>query len=358
MTIMSLAAFKTGTHKTFSKRNGAIAHIDTKLSLYWGAQTNPAVLLELQTAINDFKTEKNKKFAATGGTYKNSKREAKGFVTLLSQQVDEKVRASSPSRPVGIPTVAGIAGEVQLRALARQVRAEADFTNVSVPMTQELDYRDSTGRRRFGWTVQLKLIERPTELVVRVALKVNPTKPIVGDFESRWKTHIQSSWNGAILIDGSSGTPRRLPIRFELDWKPVGYAGDAYEVNVHQPPAQPSQEKYGKSASGGWSEQRRGPTVGGRVGTPDMGNWGADDSAAIVHEFGHMIGCPDEYYTVSFNGVPATPDTYDQLPFTTDSVMNNTGPKGRIHARHYHLIKQQYEIWKGLVAGSTSVQVV
>jgi hypothetical protein len=225
-------------------------------------------------------------------------------------------------------------------------------------VTQELDYRDGGGARQFGWTVQLKLIERPTELVVMVAVKLNESVPVVHNYKSLWKTQIQGSWNGATLLIPNGSAVRRLPMRFELDWYPVAYAGPAYVVNVHKPPAQPKQEEYTKKASGGWDKNHRGPTVGTNVGTPDMGNWGADDSAAIVHEFGHMIGCPDEYYTKKFNGVVTAPDTYDQVPFTTDSVMNNTGPAGRIHARHYYLIKSEYEKWKGLTVDSTKVQTV
>lgn len=352
MPVMSYATFNRGIDKWFSLRNGAIGVIDAKMKEYDRSPTNRALLLELQSAVNAFKHEKDLKFASSNGDYTNSKRDKNGTITLLSKQVDAEVDATNPGRPLGLNPFAGLAASAQVQALARQARAENDSVLISCPVTQQLDFRNGAAPVEFGWTVQLKLTQGFTELVVDVALKLKPTAAIVGEYQMRWKTHIQSSWNNAKLIHGA----KQLDIRFNLVWKAVGSAEPAYEVNVHQPPPRPDEPEYVK-AGGKWDKGARGPTVGGGVGTPDMGNWGADDSAAIVHEFGHMIGCPDEYYTKSFNGVPVAADIYDQLPLTTDSIMNNTGPNGRIHARHYDFIRAEYEKWKGLSAGSTTIQV-
>lgn len=51
-------------------------------------------------------------------------------------------------------------------------------------------------------------------------------------------------------------------------------------------------------------------TIANHDGTVDMCFWGADDGragkSAIAHEYGHMLGNPDEYGTVNFNGRQVT----------------------------------------------------
>jgi hypothetical protein len=32
--------------------------------------------------------------------------------------------------------------------------------------------------------------------------------------------------------------------------------------------------------------------------TVDTGTWGVNDTVGVTHEFGHLIGAPDEYFTV------------------------------------------------------------
>lgn len=353
MPVMSLKTFKDRTWKMFSIRNGAIGEIDKKLKRYHDSGRNRATLLELRDAVAAFKTEKDAKFSGRGGDYTSSKRDQAQGVTDLAAQVAGELTALGP--PMGVSLMgAGMAQEVRLRAVARQQNIELNTTDVRVDVSQRLDYRNGSAPTDFAWTVHLKLTEAPTELIVTVALKTVPTAPLTrGNFKAIWQQQIGSSWNGAKLVLPNG---RTLPMRFELDWKANGYTGPAYTVNVHEPPPRPAQGQYARTGTGQWTvNPGRGPTVGTDVGTPHMGQWGADDRAAIVHEFGHMLGCPDEYYTVSYNGLALPAATYDQVPFTTDSIMNNTGPEGRIFPRHYQLIKQEYERWKGIAANTTRV---
>lgn len=354
MAIMSLKQFKRDTDKWFSLRNGAIGLIDNKLKAYHASPVD-ARLRELAAAIDAFMNEKDQKFAPKGGDHTNSKREKNGAVTELKRQVAAELATSNPARPIGVQAIGnvGLVAEVRMRALARQARADADTTQINVPVSQQLDYRDGTGLHDFAWNVQLKMTERPTELLVSVAVKLDEQGVITGDYRARWSRQIQSAWNcGRLILPAGHSKP----IRFELDWYPIDYAGQAYTVGVHQPPRPPAEGGYRRTGTGRWEAQTRGPTVGSNVGTPHMGAWGADDEAAIAHEFGHMIGCPDEYYTKTYNGA-AMSAKYDQVPFTTNSIMNNTGPDGRIHKRHFNLVLRQYEIWKGLGNGAVSVLI-
>ena len=79
-------------------------------------------------------------------------------------------------------------------------------------------------------------------------------------------------------------------------------------------------------------------------GTPDMLNWGANDSEAVPHEFGHTIGLPDEYNVTKYNGVAVDGAIYGQDGFTTKSIMNNTvSSRGStLYARHFTLIAADF----------------
>jgi hypothetical protein len=64
--------------------------------------------------------------------------------------------------------------------------------------------------------------------------------------------------------------------------------------------------------------------------TTNMGNWGANDTVDISHEFGHMLGALDEYFTV--NGTNWGPGRQ-----ATGAVMNN--PANPPAARHYETVR-------------------
>ena len=68
--------------------------------------------------------------------------------------------------------------------------------------------------------------------------------------------------------------------------------------------------------------------------TTNMGNWGRNDTTAVSHEFGHMLGALDEYYTV--DGTPWG------LPFQTGAGIMNNPSEGPL-ARHYGLVEQAVE---------------
>ncbi|HEX2196981.1 MAG TPA: hypothetical protein VHJ76_08665, partial [Actinomycetota bacterium] len=64
--------------------------------------------------------------------------------------------------------------------------------------------------------------------------------------------------------------------------------------------------------------------------TTNMGNWGVDDTVDVNHEFGHMLGALDEYFTV--NGVDYGPGRQPG-----GNIMNN--PANDPVARHYDLVR-------------------
>lgn len=101
-------------------------------------------------------------------------------------------------------------------------------------------------------------------------------------------------------------------------------------------------------------------------GTPNMLEWGADDSEAVPHEFGHTIGLPDEYDTTQYNGNPVDSAIYGQPGFTTKSIMNNTvSSRGStLYPRHFDLIATDFMdlmstmVKPGVAFGTPAVKIL
>jgi hypothetical protein len=68
--------------------------------------------------------------------------------------------------------------------------------------------------------------------------------------------------------------------------------------------------------------------------TTNMGNWGRNDTTAVSHEFGHMLGALDEYYTVD--------GTAWGMPFQAGAGIMNNPNEGPL-ARHYGLVERGVE---------------
>jgi hypothetical protein len=132
----------------------------------------------------------------------------------------------------------------------------------------------------FGWTVAYR--QTWTHIVVRINL--NPDAGIsaatMTNLQNTWATTIQNRWSNAWGA-GRSGE-LTCPFTFDVQWV---NSNAHHDVRVRPGPA---------------------PT--------DMGNWDTNDSGAVAsHEFGHMIGNPDEY--------PAG-NCPDRSPVNTGTIMD------------------------------------
>jgi hypothetical protein len=88
------------------------------------------------------------------------------------------------------------------------------------------------------------------------------------------------------------------------------------------------------------------------TGTIDAVRWGVDDTGPggpICHEVGHFLGCPDEYFTITYEGrTKAWGDGY-----TIDGVMNN--PDTKPLARHYRKMGQELAYQFGFDPNQASI---
>jgi hypothetical protein len=134
------------------------------------------------------------------------------------------------------------------------------------------------------------------------------------EVKRNWSSRIVERWNGAVFAvqDVEGDDLDRYDIDFGFEW-----AGSGEDTrNLHKvfavrvtDPTQPAD------------------------GTIDTHFWGVDDGgttgAAIAHEFGHLIGNPDEYGNCTFRGRNNTRDR--------TSIMDNE-TTGQAKARHFWLI--------------------
>jgi len=164
----------------------------------------------------------------------------------------------------------------------------------------------------YGWRTRfrLRVTQRPCEAEVTVRVRV--TGAITSAQLAAWETAIEASWNNLFKLCTASlccqnGTPIRCDIQF-------------VSTGEHQ-------------------------VVVAGSSTTNMGNWGATDTADVDHEFGHMLGALDEYFTV--NGTNWGPGRQP-----AGAIMNN--PANPPEARHYELIRVRAQNLTGLASTTTA----
>ena len=98
-----------------------------------------------------------------------------------------------------------------------------------------------------------------------------------------------------------------------------------------------------------------GATTGGRAGlggTTSMTDWGTADTVDVTHEFGHMMGNAEEYFTT--NGVDFTQGGARQgFRDTGGGVMNN--PAENPEPRHYESVRLEAATLLGVSAAGCTV---
>jgi hypothetical protein len=86
-------------------------------------------------------------------------------------------------------------------------------------------------------------------------------------------------------------------------------------------------------------------------GTTSMTGWGTADTQDMTHEFGHMLGCPEEYFTT--NGVNYLKPGGQGFRDEGGGVMNN--PAGPALARNFETIRLEATTLRGVAANRTEV---
>lgn len=302
----------------FSIRSRHLRAVDAALKAY-SASPTPTHLVILKNKLGDWQNAKD--------DWKTSARNLGGAVEALNAFVNERLRLMNHGM---------VLQQAARMAQVRTERHESGTYHVSKKVEQ-------VQRRHppvtYKWNVRFDMIQRGT--VVEVVVHI---KPVIGDVallaevQRFWSLHIQRAWNIATIVERGA----QYDLQFRINF--TDKVADAYEVNVLNPP--PDIEGY--VAARPHMDPREARAEWARANTPHMADWARVDSQAVIHEFGHMIGCPDEYWTTSHKGFGHFNDhaIYDNEPFTTNSIMNDTSSKGMIHERHFRFVENQYNLWK------------
>jgi hypothetical protein len=156
---------------------------------------------------------------------------------------------------------------------------------------------------------------------VKVTVKIKVTGTATAAQKAAWKFSIESKWSGKVkLVCPDSRCPAACasgyPVSVELLYVD---SGEHYTVVANVP----------------------GATAGGRAGlggTNSMTGWGVNDTTDIAHEFGHMLGSPEHYFTTNGTDYSAR-GTKSGFRDADGDIMNN--PANNPSAADYSLIAKK-----------------
>ena len=173
----------------------------------------------------------------------------------------------------------------------------------------------------YSWQSKFRLeVNRPScRITVTIKIKVSGT--VTNAQKSAWKAAIESKWNNKVKLICPDPACRAACTNGYPVLAVVQYvtSGEHYTVTANNPAA----------------------TAGGRAGqggTTSMTGWGVNDTVDVAHEFGHMLGNRDEYFTT--NGVDYTyGGTRRGFRDASGGIMNN--PANDPLPRNYEFIRQK-----------------
>ena len=188
---------------------------------------------------------------------------------------------------------------------------------------------NGTYRWQAKWRLKLDMRPETAELNVKVRLFSTASTAT----KRRWARAIRRKWSGKFGFQVDSDEGEELyPINVDIEW--VRDAADAH---------------YTIAANAVGADE------GGRAGlggTTSMTGWGEADTTDITHEFGHILGCPEEYFTT--NGVDYSRGGRRQgFRDPGGGVMNN--PAGPALARNFNLIRREGAKLRGVQLRKTKV---
>lgn len=163
----------------------------------------------------------------------------------------------------------------------------------------------------YEWVAKFTVVVTRATCAIKVIVKLKVAGAITDAQKSAWKSAIENKWNDKVTLycsdaDCAKACPDGYPVSVSIEYVTSG---------EHQ-------------------------TVTAGPETIDMGKWGATDTVDVTHEFGHMLGNPEEYYTTNGVNYATTVDgVYYPARSPNGTVMNN--PANDPVPRHYDLIRQE-----------------
>lgn len=185
----------------------------------------------------------------------------------------------------------------------------------------------------FNWTsrfnIVLDALRGRANLIMRLHTTATPA------VQAAWARAIESRWGSRMYLRiqprGGRLAACKMPIHVDIQWQ--RRAADAhYSINP----------------------QGAGGSTGGRAGsggTSSMTDWGTADTQDVTHEFGHMIGNAEEYFTT--NGTNYATAGRRGFRDVGGGIMNNPAEAARL--RHFNLFREQVAIMLRLPSSNVTV---
>jgi hypothetical protein len=257
----------------------------------------------------------------------------------------EQIRPAGSSMPgtgsgvaptSGVASAAGVAG--QPRPSIHHQEGNSTDTNVEqrfVRQVREVITGAPEGMQAWNgdyeWDSRMHLALQPGQLTVTVRIFTRASEEV----RAGWERAIANKWSGRMDLVVAHGLRiGRYEIVVGVQW--VERARDAdYRIRPHAPD---------------------GPAADGRAGvggTISMMEWGTGDAVDVPHEFGHMLGNAEDYFTT--NDVDHTRGGKDR-GYRDDGggIMNN--PAEVPFARHYTTICQNAAEMLGAPADDCTIE--
>jgi hypothetical protein len=197
---------------------------------------------------------------------------------------------------------------------------------------------NNTYRWRSKWRLRLDLRAEIGQLEVVVRIHSTASDAV----KTAWENAILAKWSNKFAFCVLRETPITIkpgvvdrfeemyPIRIVIAW--VEAADAHYTVRANA----------------------AGATEGGRAGvggTTSMTGWGTADTQDMTHEFGHMLGAPEEYFTT--NGVNFMTPGGTGFRDRGGGVMNN--PAGPALARNFQVIREEAAALREVAVNRTEI---
>ncbi|WP_448207561.1 calcium-binding protein [Azospirillum sp. sgz302134] len=206
---------------------------------------------------------------------------------------------SIPAAPKGSAKATTLATTATAAATApAQAPAPAPFAPASI------DYMENRADGGFGWEVKYDLGFDGTAFTVQTRIHLTGDNP--GALQQVWEQGIENLWNNKYsLSDGTNSYAIRFDVQF------VAAGNEHYDVTVNN--------ANGRSDMLDWCTQS---------------DWGPDyQDELAAHEFGHMIGCFDEYAGGATYNSFAAPGTI--MSDLTDALRPNYMNSIDYYAEHF-----------------------
>lgn len=172
----------------------------------------------------------------------------------------------------------------------------------------------------YSWKSKFRVEPSRNPCGVKVVMKLKVSGTVTDDQKAAWKSACEGKWSGKVKLvcpdpACAEACPGGYPVTIEIQWVT---SGEHYTITANSATA----DEGGRAGLGG---------------TTSMTGWGVDDTTDVTHEFGHMLGCPEEYFTT--DGVDYTAGgTKAGFRDADGGIMNN--PSNDPTTKNYEKIKK------------------